>query len=197
MDLIRGGAAVVVAGLVALLIMLPQALLGDGSPSRPDDSSSSPPPGTDTPAVTTTDAPEDLARIAGLFVDFAEGARPLPPSGGPVELYVGGHHQRRLAFGDLRLRSRWQLCPPGGYADRACPFSALDAVDDLGRRPAFTEEPPGAPCVEKQDLPADLAGLRGVTITRRGGGDCSSYAAVRLYVDEDDHVRAVDLVLAG
>ena len=195
MDLIRGGAAVVVAGLVALLIMLPQALLGTGSRSDPD--RASPSLGSGTSEVTTTDAPEDLARVAALFVDFASGERVLPPSEGPLDLYVGGQHQRRLVSIELRLRGRWTTCPTGGYAGRTCPLSAIDELDRMQGRLAFTNEPPAGPCVTPRDTPADLADLRGVTISPVRVTDCSAYAAVRLYVDDTDRLRAVDLVLAS
>src|SRR5690606_37930995 len=103
MDLIRGGAAAAVAGLVALLIVLPQWLLGAESPGAVPVPSTPSTPHADAPVVPTTDAPEELSRVAGLFVDFAAGKRPRPPAGGHVDLYVGGVHQRRLESVDLRL----------------------------------------------------------------------------------------------
>ncbi len=192
MDLIRGGAAVVVAGLVALVVMLPHWLVGADPPAEPRAARGP----SSAASAEITGAGADLARVAALFVDFARGDRPLPPSDGPVDVYVGGLLQRRLESVDLLLRDRWQVCPQGGYAARTCPFSPLVAVVGMGDDVAFLDEPPRHPCLAHAGAPEALTGLRGVTITTNRDETCTSYVAVRVYLDDAGLVVAVDLALA-
>lgn len=144
----------------------------------------------------------ELVAIAQSFIDFARGAIGKPLTAGSVDLYVGNSPAGTIPEAAVGDRSHWKGCPPAGaYAAVNCPVSFLNTIVSLdvnGVTPQFTSADPGGICmVMTGSLPASLtASYSFVTIVPESSfATCASNFAIQLFVDTDDRIVAVNLVL--
>ncbi len=136
--------------------------------------------------------PPGLRAIGQVFRDFARGG-PVPRLAERPLLLVGHEVVAVLEPSRAASPAAWQGCPSRFlYAARVCPFSATGVVG--AGRVRVAAAPPAHACLhESRLLPAGLARLRTVTLTRVG--DCVGGGAVQLFVDGVGRIVAADVVL--
>ncbi|MCD4525930.1 hypothetical protein [Nocardioides sp. cx-173] len=155
------------------------------------------------PSPAAADRAAAAADAAAAFVAFAQGEESQVRWAGVVRYYVHGALVAEFVPSFADDPDTWDGCHAGDttYEGRDCPVSPLSTIGQ--------DEAPGAgPVVEEAapqtvgctaDLPrADvdatpLAWIRPDPDLR----DCFSDYAVTLYLDDDERVSAVDLVLSG
>jgi hypothetical protein len=151
--------------------------------------------------ATTSDAggpSDDLRGVAERFLGFARGDRDGVPADTPIDLYVGGILAKSIPSEQQGDRSAWQGCPTGvdSYAGRDCPISALEPLAEWSGPIAFSAAAPKHPCAHPSQVPSPLSAYGAVTLTPAADLDCTSYFAVRLFVNDVGQIVAVDVVWA-
>lgn len=143
--------------------------------------------------------PRHLAGTARAFVWFARG-RGHPPVDTAVELFVGGEPVGTISATEATDPANWQGCPASGsYAARVCPFSLTALLRPAAQAPRVgaisvsTVEPDNVCAPDGRALPAHLGTYSTVTISRPGS--CTSYVAVRLFVNTAGQIVAADLTV--
>jgi hypothetical protein len=147
-----------------------------------------------TPADGESDPIEDLAL---QFHAFAFGSGDLPPIGDEVDLYVGGAFTGFVTKDTATDRKAWETCTEiGTYAGRDCPFSPLEVLRDRGESVAVVDDPDWK-CLAKFDdnLPGIASADATVIVPTRTPSGCAGQFAVKLYVNDDGELIAVDLFL--
>ena len=161
-------------------------------------------PASHPPAPAEVIAPEldeGLVRAGRAFVSMARGARGAGlPVDTPVTVLLGGTPAGDIAAADATTPEPWsRLCDERGegYAQRACPLSALLPLTETGSV-TFSADPAREPCSRPHGLsPRDVGGTQRVTLLPRPHASCLDYAAVELYVNDVGQLVAVNLVLGS
>jgi hypothetical protein len=133
-------------------------------------------------------------QVGSLFLDFATGRKPYPPSDTPVGLLLGSRRVATLDTSQVGHRPAWRICPSSGsYAAATCPFSAIDVLRDFDGPIAITSQRPQHPCAARADTPYDG---HWITLTPAEPQSCVTWFAVVLGINDVGQVTDVDLVLA-
>lgn len=169
-----------------------------------------PPPDADaapgTPVVLTTRLlpcdrdPTDPLALGAAFVSWARGEGEAPPFADEVGLYVGNQRVATAAGSDLAADGEaWQVRLEG-YAQRDGDLSARQAVADAPAAGLVTGLDPheGVFCPDAAPPPPeDTGGLWAQTVMTAEPASCADALQVQLWVDGDDRVAAVNLLLGS
>jgi hypothetical protein len=145
----------------------------------------------------TAVATSPIEDLAHQLVDFALSTGGLPPIGDEVGLYVGGAFTGLVTSDSATDRTAWQACTETGrYADRDCPFSPLDVLREFRGLGVSLVDGNGATCLKSFQQDPGIASADSITIVpfQEPYLRCAPYA-VRLYVNDDDELIAVNLLL--
>lgn len=146
----------------------------------------------------TAVATSPIEDLAHQLVDFAEGNGDLPSIGDEVDLYVGGAFTGLVTQDSATDRQAWETCTETGtYAGRDCPFSPLEVLRHEGQAVELTADRIPRRCLPSFDDPSDgIDAADSITIVpaNTGYGMCLGFA-VELYVNDDNQLVAVDLLL--
>lgn len=168
-----------------------------------------PPPDTDaapgTPVVLTTRLlpcdrdPSDPLGVGAAFVSWARGDGDAPPFADEVGLYVGNQRVATASGADLADDpASWQVRLEG-YAQRDGELSARQAVAEAAAGLVTGLDPHQGPfCPDSAPPPPeDTGGLWAQTIETAEPASCADALQVQLWVDGDDRVVAVNLLLGS
>lgn len=173
-----------------------------------------PPPDTDaapgTPVVLTTRLlpcdrdPTDPLGVGAAFVSWARGDGEAPSFADEVGLYVGNQRVATASGNDLATDpAAWQVRLEG-YAQRDGELSARQAVAEAAASGRVTglvtglDPHQGASCPDSAPPPPeDTGGLWAQTIETAEPASCAESLQVQLWVDGDDRVAAVNLLLGS
>jgi hypothetical protein len=154
-------------------------------------------------AASPAAADRAAAEAAAAFVAFAQGQEPAVPWADVVRYYLHGVQVSEFAPSFADDPETWDGCHAGDttYEGRECPVSPLTAIggpDDAGAEPVVEDEAPTTVGCSG-DLPEPDVDATPLAWVRPAAGerDCVSDYAVTLYLDEDERVSAVDLVLSS
>jgi hypothetical protein len=146
----------------------------------------------------TAVATSPIEDLAHQLVDFAQGNGDLPSIGNEVDLYVGGAFTGLVTQDSTTDRQAWETCTETGtYAGRDCPFSPLEVLRHEGQAVELTPDRIPRRCLPSFDDPSDgIDAADSITIVpaNTGYGMCLGFA-VQLYVNADNELIAVDLLL--
>lgn len=199
--------AAVVLAIVCVGALAVQA--GDGPPTRPADQTVRTPSQPDSDGAPVQRAvdrepaeapkgdpvPEALRQVADEFVDLARGQGPGPAWADSVDLYLGGRLQKSLTAQQASSPEEWRSCDT--YAERSCPFSALDT---LAEAPVAVQSRSSAFCLNVlAQLPSDLQPRDpgSYVVLRQSGSSCVDVATVEIWTDQRGAVRVVNLSLGS
>ncbi len=146
---------------------------------------------------TATDSHARSVYIAQTFVNFAEGRSDTLPLADQVDLYVGNRWVKSLSAGDVQ-RPAFQVCLAGGYAERSCPYSAIDVIAD--DPDGFRAHHEAANCAEQIApplRPAQGRGTRSVFLNSRNPQMCMDVWSVELVYNVDTEIVAVNVLLGS
>lgn len=145
------------------------------------------------------DLAERAAGAAGkAWVEFARGGA-APRFAEQVDVLFGDAHQRYLTADQAADRTSWDLCPR--WMSAPCEMSNLSPVHVINHeddRIVRTHLPPESSCFRSTgELPGYLSQLAMVRLDQPEAASCRDTWAVQVWVDQDDAITAVNLLLGS
>ncbi|GEP34671.1 hypothetical protein NSZ01_24390 [Nocardioides szechwanensis] len=138
-------------------------------------------------------------RIGRLFVEFARGERDLPPVDTPVDLYLGNRFVKTISAEDSGVRSSYELCVPGGYAERSCPLSSIPLLAEGGDVELLADNPYELLSLLEPETPPQFRDRNAVTVapTRDENRALLDTWAVQIGYNDVGQITAVNLLMGA
>jgi hypothetical protein len=138
-------------------------------------------------------------RIGRLFVEFARGERDFPPVDTPVDLYLGNRFVKTISAEDSGVRSSYDLCVPGGYAERSCPFSSISLLAEGGDVELLADNPDELLSVLAPETPPQFRDGNAVTVgsPRDENRALLDRWAVQIAYNDVGQITAVNLLMGA
>jgi hypothetical protein len=134
--------------------------------------------------------PPDTERIAGMFLDFANGASDALPIDTPVTLHLNGREVRTFSSAAAGERGMWRPCP---MAVSACPSTIPEMLAAHEGQIRISAGLPDTGCVQDNQEPLGWKPV--VTFTPRDVQGCQGWFAVQLNINDVGQITHANVLM--